>query len=168
MKPGKVVELVAMFEGFKSAPYKDAGGVWTIGFGSTFIRGVPVSGDHPHINRIDAMDDLTMRLFHLEGKLRNRITQYLPNKKPPAHQVDAMISLADNIGLDAFEKSTLFESMIAGAEVWNIYGSWLAWSHVKGKLTVGLWQRRMAEAYLYAWGWKEAGKAFAGIGNLPD
>ena len=38
----KVIILLKAYEGFRSKAYKDAVGVWTIGFGSTYVDGRPV------------------------------------------------------------------------------------------------------------------------------
>ncbi len=59
--PDEALALSMVFEGFRSHPYLDSSGVWTIGYGSTRdAAGLPVKRTTPPITREDA-DALTRR-----------------------------------------------------------------------------------------------------------
>jgi GH24 family phage-related lysozyme (muramidase) len=85
------VELVKRFEGFRSKPYQDAVGVWTIGYGET--RGV-TSRTRP-VTEAEAAAQLRRRLDR----------DYFPTVKAlptfsvlTQHQVDALTSFIYNVG----------------------------------------------------------------------
>lgn len=63
-------------------------------------------------------------------------------------QFDAMVSLAYNIGLAAFAKSTVLRRHLAG-EHDRAAAAFALWNRQKGKVLNGLTRRRTAEARMY-------------------
>jgi lysozyme len=95
----KGVRFVAGWEGFRSCPYQDVVGVWTIGYGETRNVGPKT----PCIDQNEARKNLKHRLNAdylgpvLRG-LRHDIKQ---------QEADALASFAYNVGTGAFSTSTL-------------------------------------------------------------
>jgi lysozyme len=64
-------------------------------------------------------------------------------------QFDAMVSLAFNIGADAFARSTLVKKFNAG-DVEGAGRQFIVWNKVGGKTSEGLLMRRAAELWMFA------------------
>lgn len=70
----KVVTLLSSYEGFRSKAYQDAVGVWTIGYGSTYVDGKPVkSGDT--ITKEKAMQQKYSDIDKFKNKIISQIGQ---------------------------------------------------------------------------------------------
>jgi Phage-related lysozyme (muraminidase) len=131
--------LVKCFEGRKLRAYRCPAGVWTVGYGST----------GPHVK--PGMVITEQRAEALLHEDLSRFEAAVDRAAPGAtqNQFDAMVSLAFNIGIDAFNRSTVlrkhkakdFEGASAAFAMWNKAG---------GKVVAGLVRRRAAEADLYA------------------
>ena len=65
------------------------------------------------------------------------------------NQFDALVSLAYNIGVSAFAKSTVAKRVNANPNDPTIRDAFLLWSKAAGKVLAGLVRRRTAEADLY-------------------
>jgi lysozyme len=132
------INLLKRFEGFRNEAYQDPVGVWTIGYG--FTKGVK-RGDY--LSEDEAEERLREEIAAFEAGVNNLI-------KAPTNenQRAAMTSLAYNIGLGAFRKSTVLRRHNArdyeGAA--KAFGLWVK---AGGKVLKGLVRRRAAEAELY-------------------
>ena len=104
------LELIKDFEGFSSNSYLDVVNIPTIGWGSTFYEdGTKVKlGDQ--ISKTDAL-----KLLEVVAN-RDFADKIFPSIKVKVSQsqFDAMVSLAYNIGVGAFLKSTLLKKVNAG------------------------------------------------------
>ena len=130
-------KLVA-FEGFSDTAYRDVVGVWTIGYG--FTEGVR-EGDT--LTRVQADSLLTHALMRYENAVERACIV-----TPTQTQFDAMVSLAWNIGIAGFEKSTVLachnrNDFPAAARAFGL------WNKAGGKVWPGLVRRRAAEAAWY-------------------
>lgn len=121
---------------------------WTIGYGET--SGIT---SKTVWTREQAEANFTQRLARLGGQ----VLTLLASAKTTQAQFDAMVSLADNIGLDAFRDSTVlrehrqgrYERAAAAFAMWNKQRN-----KKTGVLEVldGLTRRRAAEAAIYRGG----------------
>lgn len=93
----KFLSKVAKFEGFRSSPYQDAGGTWTIGFGHTH----GVTKDTPPMSYEFAMKLLSEDLEDIRFALSSE--PYALNSS----QWDAIVDFCFNLGINAYKKSTL-------------------------------------------------------------
>lgn len=143
-----VMPLIKQAEGFRAKPYLDVAGVPTIGYGTTFYpdgRHVDLK-DHP-VSEIEA------EVF-AEAALEKILSQLAPvfHSQPTVNQCGAMLSLAYNIGLSAFESSTLLKLFNAG-DVQGAADQFAKWDKAKvsGGMTevLGLLKRRLAEKALF-------------------
>ena len=64
-------------------------------------------------------------------------------------QFDALVSLAFNVGVNAFQNSTLLKLVKQGADEATIRAEFSKWCHSGGRVLKGLQRRRQAEADLY-------------------
>lgn len=137
-------DLIRRFEGCRLEAYRDVGGVWTIGYGST---GPHVKPGQKISQRVaeDMLDD-DLRRFE-QG-----VTRILAGAPTTPSQFAALVSFAYNLGLNALGKSTLFKLHKAGkhAEAAEQFARWNQ-ARVNGHLVplAGLTRRRAAEAALY-------------------
>lgn len=144
------VPLVEQFEGLRLTAYPDPGTgrvPWTIGFGSTTDeqgRAIAPGTTWTH-ERAEARFRTQLADF---GKGVDRL---LDGKPATASQKAAMVSLAYNIGLTAFARSTVLREHLAGnyAAAADAFSLWVKSG---GKPMPGLVKRRAAEAALYARG----------------
>lgn len=132
------IALIQAHEGLRLTAYRDSGGVWTIGYGSTggVRRGMTIT-----------RDQAVLRLYHdldtAEAAVNNRVT--VPLSQP---QFDALVSLVFNIGGGAFRKSTLLQKLNVGDSA-GAANEFMRWVKAKGRVLGGLVTRRAAERALF-------------------
>lgn len=142
--------LIAEFEGLRLEPYyataeeKDKG-IVTIGYGSTFYEdGTKVKITDSPITKTQALRLLQLVADKFAVKVADLI-----DKPINQNQFDALVSLAYNIGLGNFAKSTVLKLVNANSTDANIKHYFLVWNKQAGKVLNGLTTRRQKEADLY-------------------
>ncbi|MHC5170108.1 lysozyme [Acinetobacter johnsonii] len=137
------VDIICGFEGKRLAAYDDGVGVWTIGFGTTvYPNGIKVKkGDN--CTEAQAKDFMAHDLKKFEAAVNNAVTVPLSQ-----NQFDALVSLAYNIGTNAFSGSTLVKKLNSNdfrgaADQFDI------WVNAGGKRMQGLVNRRAKEKALF-------------------
>ena len=139
----KGVDLICEFEGKRLAAYDDGVGVWTIGFGTI---------KYPDGNRVKKGDACTLE--QAKEYMRHDLIEFEhtvnSSVKVPLNQnqFDALVSLAYNIGSNAFKSSTLVKKLNTGdyrgaADQFNV------WINAGGKRMQGLVNRRDREKLLF-------------------
>ena len=93
---------VADHEGFRSRPYKDPSGCWTIGFGHTH----GVTKDTPAITYDDALVMLAHELEDIRSSLSSEPYALTSS------QWDAIVDFCYNLGITAYKNSTLRKRII--------------------------------------------------------
>ena len=139
--------LIHQFEGFeknigngKVKSYLCPARVWTIGYGTTGPDVGPATvWTHAEAKERSARDI---------AKFANGVEHALGGSPATAAQFAAMVSLAYNIGLGAFSKSTLLKRHKA-KQYDAAAREFLRWNRGGGKVLAGLTRRREAEAGLY-------------------
>lgn len=135
------IDLIKQFEGYSSRAYPDpatGGEPWTIGYGTT-------KGVKPGM--IITAEQAEKMLRDDVAKFESGVSALL--KVPTTQgQFDAMVSLAYNIGLGNFGKSTLLKKHNAKCYQCAA-GQFPAWNRAAGKVMNGLTRRRNAERALY-------------------
>jgi lysozyme len=139
----KGVDLICEFEGKRLAAYDDGVGVWTIGFGTIkYPNGVRVKkGDTCTLDQ--AKEYMRHDLIEFEHTVNSSVKVPLNQ-----NQFDALVSLAYNIGSNAFKSSTLVKKLNTGdyqgaADQFNV------WVNAGGKRMQGLVNRRDREKLLF-------------------
>jgi lysozyme len=139
------VELIKMFEGFRSAPYKCPAGIPTIGYGATFYpTGKKVTMADKAITEAEGTVLLQSMLVsfekYVDSYCRDDINQ---------NQFDALVSFAYNLGPANLKSSTLLKKVNANPEDESITLEFMKWVKAGGKTLKGLVRRREAESQLY-------------------
>lgn len=129
--------LVKASEGLALSAYRDAVGIWTIGYGST--KGVHEGDtiDQPEAER-RLKDDL-------------RVAEACVNLNCPhltQNQFDALVSLSFNVGCHAFTNSTL-RRLVCDGDFAGAANQFERWNHAGDRVLPGLTARRSAERELF-------------------
>lgn len=137
------IDLICNFEGKRLAAYDDGVGVWTIGFGTTvYPNGIKVmKGDT--CTEAQAKTYMAHDLKKFEATVNKVVTVQLNQ-----NQFDALVSLAYNIGTNAFSKSTLVKKLNAN-DIRGAADQFDVWVNAGGKRMQGLVNRRAKEKALF-------------------
>lgn len=132
------LDLIKHFESLQLKAYKCSANVWTIGYGHT--KNVK-EGDR--ISQDQANCFLMQDLYSVE-----RAIVRLVKVKINQNQFDALCSLIFNIGISAFNKSTLLAKLNNGDYV-GAAEQFRRWNKVNNVVMAGLVRRRQAEEDLF-------------------
>lgn len=137
------IDLICNFEGKRLTAYDDGVGVWTIGFGTTvYPNGIKVmKGDT--CTEAQAKTYMAHDLKKFEATVNKAVTVQLNQ-----NQFDALVSLAYNIGTNAFSKSTLVKKLNAN-DIRGAADQFDVWVNAVGKRMQGLVNRRAKEKALF-------------------
>ena len=132
------LRLIKTIEGLRLRAYRDAKGVWTIGYGHTkgVRRGMTCT-------RRQAAQWLREDVASAEAAVTRLVTRRLRQC-----QFDALVSFVFNIGAGAFRRSTLRRVVNAGDHAY-VPRELTRWVHAGGRPLLGLARRRVVEADLY-------------------
>ena len=136
--------LLQAFEGFVSCPYKDSGGVWTIGIGTTkYPDGRPVQKGDGCISQNQAILFAKNDVSYIEKFLTALHVELTQN------QFNALASLAYNIGTGALSRSTLLKKVIKNPNDLSIGAEFEKWCYDNKVINKGLLIRRRKERDIY-------------------
>lgn len=137
------IALIKQYEGLKLTSYQDTGGVWTIGYGTTSINGIPVY-EGQTITEAQAEEYLTSYLQSTAAPTINSKT------KAPITQsmYDALCCFTYNVGSGNFSKSTLLKELNSGKylDAATLFNDW---TKDNGVIQPGLVKRRVSEKDLF-------------------
>ena len=134
-------------EGFRSTPYQDGAGVWTRGVGET----EGITQDSPPVTYEEGKAQFIERL---STKYAAPVSDLLGDTPTTQDQFNSLVSLAYNIGITAFARSTVLRAHKAG----NLSAATAAfsmWNKITDPITKqlvvdrGLTIRRAEEASIY-------------------
>ena len=154
--PSIAVKLVKKFEGFRDSIYKCSAGIPTIGYGTTTID-IIKQYENQSISHEKAEELLVEHLAELQEKIEKLVTTKLTDD-----QLGSLLSFVYNVGIKAFERSTLRKLINASAPLDEIEREFLKFkfftNNGKKQASVGLLNRRIKEAKVFAG--KNAGNTF--------
>lgn len=133
------LQLLTSFEGCRLLAYKDIGGVWTIGYGHTgpeVVFGLKISQQQ-------AEEYLRADLSKFEAGIKKLVKVPLTD-----NEYSALVCLVYNIGLGAFEASTLLRRL-NDSKYEDAANQFLRWNKDNGVVVAGLHRRRQAERELF-------------------
>jgi lysozyme len=137
------LSLIEESEGCELTAYQDQAGVWTIGYGHTGIDVRPGMTIDQVTAELDLAADIGAACAAVDGATKGAATD---------NQFAAFVSLAYNIGSNAFRGSTALRRHLAG-DYEGAADAILWWdkAHQDGQLVTvpGLFNRRNAERTLY-------------------
>jgi len=163
--PAEALELSQALEGLQLKPYADAGGVWTIGFGSTRdLAGKPVTAATPAITQAQAKVMAERDLAHAAKLVAEAFPQGLP-----ARWAASLILMANNLG-DIRRWGGSLKFMVDGRQWGEAAYQMRKYRMAAGVPLLGLIRRRWTEA-AYASGYSASEakrRAWAEIKRLDD
>lgn len=135
-----VIRLIKRFEGFSSRPYRDAVGVWTIGFGHT-------AGVGPGTRPITLAQGESLLRHDLAKSYEPYINRlHLPLNQ---NQFDATLSAIYNLGPGILDNSRSFGHALRRRQWTTAANALLLYDHAGGRVLEGLRRRRIAERALF-------------------
>lgn len=134
------IELVKRFEGYEEKAYRCPAGVLTIGYGHT--GGV-------YEGQVCTREQAERWLREDLRSAENAVNALEPARPLRQCEFDALVSFAFNVGISAFQNSTLLKLVKQGACEADIRAEFGKWIHSGGKQLPGLVRRRNAEADMY-------------------
>ena len=139
------INLIKHFEGLSLKPYLDVVNIPTIGWGNTFYE----DGTKVTLKDKPITEERALKLLEIVAN-RDFADKIFPSIKVKVSQsqFDAMVSLAYNIGVGAFLKSTLLKKVNAG-DFAGASEEFLRWNKANGKEVLGLTKRREREKQLF-------------------
>lgn len=137
------VKFLTEREGFRDKSYKDTGGVWTIGYGTTKVDGRPVDAGMTCTEKQARQwltDDLAWAQTAVNKLVRVPLTQ---------NQFDALVSFVYNVGDYAFSRSTMLR-LLNAKQLDKAAAEFDKWIYDNGKVIKGLQTRRNFERALFS------------------
>ncbi len=141
------LELIKRSEGFRSAVYRDAAGVPTIGYGHRILRGESYPGGID-----EAQGD---RLLAADVQLAEEAVERLVKVPLTQGQFDVLVDFCFNLGTARLAASTLLQELNAG-DYEGARRQLLLWDHAGRTIVAGLKARREAEFRLWGGDSREA------------
>jgi GH24 family phage-related lysozyme (muramidase) len=135
--------LIRRFEGLRTGAYRDAAGVWTIGYGHTSLAGPPRVGRGMRITRKEAASILARDVAGFAEGVASLLRVPLSDS-----QFSALVSFAYNVGVENFRKSSVLGAVNDGDSC-AVPRRLALWVKAGGKILPGLINRRAAEAALF-------------------
>ena len=130
-----ITKLIKRFEGLRLEAYRCPAGVWTIGYGHTAGVSEGMKVTETEAERL-LEEDLKPVLAVLPSGLN-------------VNRRAALASFVFNVGIGAFNRSTLRRMVVDNADNPRIADELARWCYGGGKVLPGLVARRRAEAELY-------------------
>lgn len=143
--------FIGLHEGLRLAAYRDAVGVWTIGYGHTAMAGPPAPAAGMTITREEADAILARDLKRFEDGVSRLVAVPLAQ-----HEFDALVSFAFNVGEGNLSRSTLLRKLNAGDRA-GAAAEFGKWNKAGGRVLPGLTRRRAEERAMFA------ERAYAGV-----
>lgn len=137
------LDLIKAHEGLRLNAYRCPAGVWTIGYGITSGAGVGKITEGMKITQAQAEEMLRKALAVYERGVVKAL-----DRRPTQPQFDAMVSLAYNIGVGGFARSSVVRHFNAG-DIQKAADSFRLWNKANGKVLPGLTKRRETERKLF-------------------
>lgn len=153
----ETINLIKEFEGCELTAYQCSAGVWTIGYGITEGAGV---GIKPAKGMTITQDQAEKLLRQAVDKFATRVDELI-TANVNANEFGACVSLAYNIGPNAFAKSTVLRELNANRKD-NAAAAFQMWNKAGGVVSKGLVRRREAEKQLFL------KPVSADMHNVPD
>lgn len=128
--------FLASHEGLVLSPYRDAAGVWTIGFGHTRMAGPP---DPEEIKRLTIEE--AVEIFRRDlGRFEQAVSE---SGVWSQHEFDALVSFTFNLGEGNLHR------LLRGRNRQEIADAILLYNKAGGKVNRGLVRRRQEERVLF-------------------
>ena len=139
------IKLIKHHEGVRSRPYRCPAGLWTVGVGHLIGDGKSLPDSW---NRTFTQEEIDGLLKSDLRRFERGIHKMLPNVPLRQCEFDALCSFAFNLGLGAFQASTLRQALLRGDKK-AAMESLVKYCKAGGKILKGLQNRRLDEKALF-------------------
>ena len=136
------IALLKNLEGFRSRPYTDSGGRPTVGYGHLIVAGDGCTTTDI-IGPVKAIELLNNDVQFAVDAVNRLVTSSISQ-----NQFDALVIFTYNVGVSAFEHSTLLKILNSGDAV-GAANQLLRWDMADGQHLIGLRNRRISERTLF-------------------
>mgnify|MGYP002700001129 FL=1 len=137
-----LINFTASWEGFRSIPYQDGGGNWTVGYGHcTYgVKPAPETQAYAWQQLKDTLQSFA-----------DQLSSTYPYLNLAQWEFDAIIDFSFNLGFGSFEESDLLQDIQSCQNTPTIEGDFTAWDHIGYQVSQGLLRRRTAEYQMFLW-----------------
>lgn len=139
------IALIKHHEGVRSRPYRCPANLWTVGVGHLIGDGKLLPDSY---NRTFTKEEIDALLVRDLSRFERGISKMLPNVLLRQCEFDCLVSFAFNLGLGAFQRSTLRQALLRGDKT-QAMASLLKYCRGGGKILKGLQTRRLDEKALF-------------------
>ena len=136
--------FIQSMEAWRSKPYQDEGGIWTVGYGHVIPIKILFNYMKRPLTKVEGVQLLASDVETAE----TLVTKLLPNMSLTQSQYDALVSFVFNIGGYAFSISTL-RRLLQSGHLSAAAKEFDRWVYVKQVKSTGLVKRRRAERLLF-------------------
>ena len=161
----KGIHVMHLFEGYRDKPYLCPAHLWTVGWGEVLYHDqikLPVvrkEGYNGLIrkeyklkdedNRVWTKPELEERFKDLLVTFERGVLRLAPNLARNQGLFDACVCITYNIGLGAFQRSTIRQRILRDEPLDKVAEGFMMWTKGGGKELPGLVRRRKAEIALF-------------------
>jgi len=154
-----------LFEGYRDRPYLCPAHLWTVGWGEVLYQDqirLPVARKEGYTgllrkeyrlkdedNRVWTKPELEQRFKDLLISFERGVFRLAPNLVGNQGLFDACVCIAYNIGLGAFQRSTIRQRILRNESSERIAEAFMMWTKGGGRELPGLVRRRKAETALF-------------------
>lgn len=153
------------FEGYRDKPYLCPAHLWTVGWGEVLYQDqirLPMVRKEGYTglirkeyslrnedNRTWTRSELETRFKDLLGSFEAGVLRLAPSVSSNQGLFDACVAISYNIGLGAFQRSTLRQRILRNEPLERIAEGFMMWTKGGGRELPGLVRRRKAEVALF-------------------
>jgi lysozyme len=141
----KLIKLLRHHEGVRNKPYKCPAKLWTVGIGHLIGDGKTLP---PEWNKTFTNEEIDGILKHDLKHFELGVSKMLPNVPLRQHEFSAIVSWCFNLGMGAFQRSTLRQALLRGDKK-AAMESLVKYCRAGGKILKGLQNRRLDERRLF-------------------
>jgi lysozyme len=138
-----MLDFVKKWEGCKLVAYQDGGGVWTIGYGTTWYPDGSKVKEGDVCTKEQADNWLTIKVNEIVFFIFSLVKVPLNE-----NQLSALVSFTYNVGEAAFKNSTLLK-LLNNGKYKEAADQFPRWNKDNGKVVNGLTNRRLDEQKLF-------------------
>ena len=139
------IQLIKHHEGVRNRPYRCPAGLFTVGVGHLIGDGKSLP---PEWNRTFSKEEIDGLLKRDLQRFERGILKMLPNVPLRQGEFDCLVSFSFNLGLGAFQASTLRQALLRGDKK-AAMESLVKYCKAGGKILKGLQTRRLDEKALF-------------------
>lgn len=161
----KGIHVMHLFEGYRDRPYLCPAHLWTVGWGEVLYQDqikLPVVRKEGYTgllrreyplknedNRVWTRSELETRFKDLLVSFERGVFRLAPNLAGRQGLFDACVCISYNIGLGAFQRSSIRQRILRDESLESIADGFMMWTRGGGKVLPGLVRRRKAETALF-------------------